>query len=181
MADPVAATSFLDVVHAVTPFLSPAVAIASACIAWTAIKTPQRDRESKNHLDQAVLALQRAYNALTCDGENVRPVPADRLAWLTAARHIETYKVLKRGVTEPSHRAMCEDSEEYWRHKFYEALDMHNIHEASYYSENRAENRSGLQPTSLIVVYGFASWPEGKADLLDRCRPDGHCCVFRRT
>ncbi|WP_186308554.1 hypothetical protein [Paraburkholderia sp. BCC1885] len=55
----------MEVIRAVTPFLSPTVAVVAACIAWRAIKTPQKDRESKNHLDQAILALQRAYEALT--------------------------------------------------------------------------------------------------------------------
>jgi len=139
----------------------------SAFIAWTAIKTPQKDRESKNHLDQAILSLQRAHAALTDEGKSELARP-DRMNWLTAARHIETYKVLKRGVTEPSHKVLCEDHEEYWRHRIHLAINMHNIVQPSWYDEDRAAKKSGLYPPSLLIVYGFASWPENKEDPIDR-------------
>jgi hypothetical protein len=152
----------------IAPFLSPFVSTVAMCVsgffAWTAIKTPRKDRESKNHLDQAVLALSRAYEALTGNGKEAEPVAPNRLNWLTAARHIEAYKVLKRGITEPSHIAMCEDSEEYWRHRFYVALDMHEIHHAGYYDKDLVKKKSELHVPSLIIVYGFASWPDGKPD-----------------
>jgi|GEM_PF-1946855 len=158
-------------VKLIASIASPIVAViamgVSAFIAWTAIKTPQRDRESKNHLDQAILSLQRAHAALTDDGrsEHARP---DRVVWLTAARHIETYKVLKKGVTEPSHKVLCEDHEEYWRHRVYLAIDMYALRQPGWYDENHAEHKPGLSPPSLLIVYGFASWPEGKDDPIDR-------------
>jgi len=172
MADPIgAAADPLGTVKLIASIASPIVAViamgVSAFIAWTAIKTPQRDRESKNHLDQAILSLQRAHAALTDDGrcEHARP---DRLVWLTAARHIETYKVLKQGVTEPSHKVLCEDHEEYWRHRVYLAIDMHALHQPGWYDEDRATGKSALAPPSLLIVYGFASWPAGKDDPIDR-------------
>lgn len=136
----------------------------SGYFAWTAITVGKRDRESKNHLDQAILALTRAYEALTRDGKVLAPVAPDRLNWLTAARHIEAYKVFKQFVTEPSHRVICEDTEEYWRHRFYVALDMYNILDLAYYEKDTSTNKSELAVPSLIIVYGFASWPDGKSD-----------------
>lgn len=94
----------LGTVKLVASIASP---IVSAFIAWTGINMPQKDRESKNHLDQAILSLQRPHAVLTDDGKSERAKP-DRLSWLTAARHIETDKVLKDGVTEPSHKVPCE-------------------------------------------------------------------------
>src|SRR5471032_1449226 len=100
----------------IAPVVSMAVAVAAARIAWVAVQVPQKDAESKNHLDQAILSLERAYEALTDRGTHVKPVRPDRLNWLTAARHIETFKSLKALIHTPSHRLMCADHEEYWRH-----------------------------------------------------------------
>lgn len=155
----------------IVPFLAPAASVVAMCVsgyfAWLAINVNRKDRESKNHLDQAILSLQRAHAALTDDGrcEHARP---DRLVWLNAARHIETYKVLKRGVTELSHKVICEDHEEYWRHRVYLAIDMHALYQPGWYDEDRTTGKLGLAPPSLLIIYGFASWPEGKIDPIDQ-------------
>ncbi|WP_144156025.1 hypothetical protein [Paraburkholderia sp. BCC1885] len=44
---------------------------------------------------------------------------------------------------------------------------MCKIHNVGYYAEDRANDRDGLDVPSLIIVYGFASWPKDKPDLLD--------------
>ena len=154
----------------IMPFLSPLVSTVAMCVsgffAWKAIKTNRSDRESKNHLDQAILSLQRAHAALTDDGKSEHARP-DRMNWLTAARHIETYKVLKRGVTEPSHKVLCEDHEEYWRHRIHLAVNMYNIMQPGWYDGDYATQKSGLYPPSLLIIYGFASWPENKEDPID--------------
>ncbi|WP_109479887.1 hypothetical protein [Paraburkholderia sp. C35] len=174
MADPttvaaVAADPYgtIKLIAAIASPMVSAIAIGvSGFIAWTAIKTPQKDRESKNHLDQAILSMQRAHAALTNDGRNPHAEP-DRANWLTAARHIETYKKLKRGVTEPSHKVMCEDHEEYWRHRVSDAVQMYALRPKGWYEEDRANGRNGLYPASLVIVYGFASWPDDKKDPID--------------
>ncbi len=170
MADPTCVDP-LGTVKLIASIASPIVSVIamglSAFIAWTAIKTPQKDRESKNHLDQAILSLQRAHAALTDDGKSEHARP-DRTNWLTAARHIETYKMLKSGVTERSHKVLCEDHEEYWRHRVYLAINMHNIFQPGWYDEDLAVKRSGLYPPPLLIVYGFASWPENKEDPIDK-------------
>lgn len=146
----------------IVPFIAPAVSVVAMCVsgyfARLAISVNRRDRESKNHLDQAILTLQRAHAALTNDGqcEHARP---DRLVWLTAARHIETYKVLKRGVTEPSHKVLCEDHEEYWRHRVYLAINMHALHQPGWYDEDRATGKLGLAAPSLLK---FTGSPRGR-------------------
>lgn len=156
----------------IAAFLAPSVSIVAMCVsayfARTAINVNRKDRESKNHMEQAVLALEHAYEALTNDGRSITPVESNRLNWLTAARHIESYKVLKQGVTERSHKAMIEDTEEYWRHRFYVALDMYRIHDVGYYAEKQVPKASELDVGSLIVVYGFASWPDDKDDILNK-------------
>lgn len=169
MADPTCVDP-LGTVKLVASIASPIVSViamgVSAFIAWTAIKTPQKDRASKNHLDQAILSLQRAHAALTDDGKSEHAGP-DRLNWLTAARHIETYEVLKDGVTEPSHKVLCEDLEAYWCHRIQLAIDMHNIFQPGWYDENLATRKSGLYPPPLLIVCGFASWPDSFKSGLD--------------
>ncbi|MFL9913124.1 hypothetical protein [Paraburkholderia sp. RL17-337-BIB-A] len=90
------------------------------------------------------------------------------MVWLTAAPHIETYKVLKQDVTEPSHNVLREHHEEYWWHCIYLAIDMYDLRPPSWYDEDRATEKSGLTPPSLLIVYRFASWPAGKDDLIGR-------------
>ena len=67
----------------------------SALVAAAAIYFSWRIQSSQEILNQAVLSLERAYTALTNDGTETKPQAADRLNWLTAARHIERYKKLK--------------------------------------------------------------------------------------
>lgn len=171
MADPTTATAIATdpygTVKTIAAIASPIIAIIALCVSGyisrKAILTPQRDRESKNHLDQAILSMQRAHGALTNDGR-VELAEPDRGNWLRAARHIETYKKLKSGITEPSHKVMCEDHEEYWRHRVHEAIDMYALRQPGWYEADRVKNRSELEPRSLVIVYGFASWPDDKED-----------------
>jgi hypothetical protein len=153
---------------ALSSTFSLAISIVAAGISLAAFLFTRRNTESKNYLDQAVLALERAYAALTEDGANVAPPTPNRLNWLTAARHIESYKKLKARIKLRSLQFVCEDHEEYWRHRFYLALAMHRITDIAYYAGTGPAGRQPLNTTSLIVVYGFATWPEGKPDMLDQ-------------
>lgn len=140
----------------------------SALVAAAAIYFPWRMQQNHELLNQAVLSLERAYKALSNDGQNVRPVPADRLNWLTCARHIESYKALKRKIKTEIHQSLCEEHEEFWRHQFYICLDMNNIHQPSYYDESPPpERKLGIEPRSAIIIYSFASWQKTKADPID--------------
>lgn len=153
----------------------------SALVAAAAIYFPWRMQHHQELLTQAVLSLERAYQALSKNGVNVRPPVADRLNWLTCARHIESYKSLKARLKTALHRTICEEHEEFWRHQFYVCLDIPNIHSSSFYAEQPSPNqRAGIEPRSAIIIYSFASWPEGRPDpiddvdvqrLLRECRP----------
>lgn len=141
---------------------------ASALAAAAAIYFPWRMQQNQELLNQAVLSLERAYKALSNDGENITPVVADRLNWLTCARHIESYKALKSRLRTTLHRSLCEEHEEFWRHQFYICLDIPNIHSPIYYAEQPPpKQRSSIEPRSALIIYALASWPEGKADPID--------------
>jgi hypothetical protein len=140
----------------------------SALVAAAAIYFPWRQQQSQELLAQAVLSLQRAYEALSNAGKDVKPPLPDRLNWLTCARHIEGYKALKARLRTSLHRLLCEEHEEFWRHQFYLCLDIPSIHSPSYYAEQPPPNRRpGIEPRSALIVYAFARWPEGKPDPID--------------
>ncbi|WP_147459050.1 hypothetical protein [Pseudomonas sp. AOB-7] len=137
----------------------------SALVAAAAIYFPWRSQQSQEILNQAVHSLERAYESLSNSGEQVSPPAPSRLNWLTAARHIEQYKALKKKITSKTHSIVCEEHEEYWRHRFYLCLDIPNIQQPSYYAERHEPQRQlGIEPRSAIIIYHFASWPDGRPD-----------------
>lgn len=149
--------------------LTAIVSVAAVIISVLAITSPLRYQKSAALLDLAVRVLERACNALTVDGTQLAPVPADRLNWLTAARNLETYKALKREIRVEVHRRLVEDHEEHWRHLFYLALDGNAYHQPTYYREvtapaPREQRRSGIKPHSEAIVHAFAKWPKYRLD-----------------
>lgn len=149
-----------------------AVAIAStvfaglsALVAAAAIYFPWRLQQNHELLAQAILSLERAYKALSNNGANVKPPLADRLNWLTCARHIESYKVVRARLKTKLHRLLCEEHEEFWRHQFYLCLDIPNILSPAYYAEQPSPSRRlGIEPRSALIIYAFARWPESRPD-----------------
>lgn len=152
----------------ITAIISVIIAIASALIAIFAVYVPRRDQHDQQLLQQSILSLERAYNSLTSNGQRLTPPPADRLNWLTSARHIIGYKALKNRIKTPLYLALCEEHEEFWRHEFYLALDMHKIYSSSYYDQGPPPDlRSPIEPRSAIIIYSFATWPKSKSDPVD--------------
>ncbi|REG48999.1 hypothetical protein B0G80_5319 [Paraburkholderia sp. BL6669N2] len=161
--------------------LTGAVSVVTVLISVFAITRPLRYQKSAALLDQAVWALERAYNALTIDGAQTETVPADRLNWLTAARNLETYKALKRQVGVKVHRRIADDHEEHWRHLFYLALKGGAYHQPTYYQEvqtPRAERRRGIEPHSAVIVHAFAKWPKHRRDPVEHADFDR---IFEET
>ncbi|GAB3628309.1 hypothetical protein PTE30175_01859 [Pandoraea terrae] len=161
--------------------LTGAVSVVTVLISVFAITRPLRYQKSAALLDQAVRALERAYNALTVDGAQTDPVPADRLNWLTAARNLETYKALKRKIGVKVHRRIADDHEEHWRHLIYLALQGDAYHQPTYYGEvvaPRAQRRSGIEPHSAVIVHAFAKWPDGRPDPVEHADFDR---IFEET
>jgi hypothetical protein len=141
----------------------------SALAAAAAIYFPWRMQNSQEILNQALLSLERSYESLTQAGQQIQPPPADRLNWLTAARHIERYKRLRGKLTIETHRIVCEEHEEYWRHKMYLCLDAPRQLTFSYYSEqSQPAQRAGIEPRSALVIHEFAKWPEEREDPIDK-------------
>ena len=141
----------------------------SALIAACAIYLPARAQASQKLLDQAQLSLERAYEALSSGGRELSPPAPDRLNWLTAARHIQRYKSLKDKLTDRTHRTICEEQEEYWRHRIYLCLQTSQPYQPTYYMEQLAPSpRSAIDKTSALIIHAFAKWPDGRADPLEK-------------
>lgn len=115
---------------------------------------------------QMILSLERAYQALAPDQGAAAPVRS-RVAWLTSARHLETYRALKRRLRTKLGRLLADDHEEYWRHRTYILLD--GIEHYTYYGHAGCQEVEGetIDPTSAAVILAFSDWPEGRPDPID--------------
>ncbi|WP_431023541.1 hypothetical protein [Halomonas sp. H5] len=150
------------------PVLSTSFAGLSAIAAAAAIYFPWRTQKSQKFLDQATLSLERAYEALSSNGQNIQPPASDRLNWLTAARHIEQYRRLKNLIKCKEHQLVCEEQEEFWRHKFHVCLNGSRPLLIDYYQEKpEPEKKLGIEPRSAVIIHAFAKWPDGKEDPID--------------
>ncbi|WP_397474235.1 hypothetical protein [Pusillimonas sp.] len=141
------------------------IAIVAVFIAVAAVFVPWWYQRNQLLLEQAVKSLERAYEALTDKGQKASPPAADRLNWLTAARHIVRYRMIKDKIFwAKTHRLLCEEHEEYWRHQFYVCLSLgrerHALHR-DYYKSGE------IEPQAAIIVHGFAEWPGGMCDPID--------------
>lgn len=157
------AMTIATVASAVFAGLSAIFAAVSALLSARTIKVQQQTQASQAILQQAELSLHWAWESLTEQGKHVDPPEADRLNWLTAARHIQRYKQLKAAITDSAHKTICEEREEFWRHRFYLCLTAKTyLHPG--YLRRKTDTQSGLEKTSVVVVFAFSSWPEGKQD-----------------
>ncbi|WP_370599555.1 hypothetical protein [Pseudomonas nitroreducens] len=169
----------LNMVTLILSSVSTLAAAGSAIFAYMTIRTSTRNlkkemeandevrkselatRENERLLAHAYTTMERAYSALMgSDPDAVRP-PADRVAWLTAARLIVEYQGTKPRITDQLLLQECESHENHWRHQFY--LKLGGIQSSGYYDANDRP----IEPISAIVIHGFADWPSGKSDPLD--------------
>lgn len=139
-----------------------AIAFGAAAVSIFAIYIPWRSTHDSEVFKESVLALERAYRSLAREmGADGRPA-ADRLNWLTSARHIESYKELRSSLKTKLYRRLCQEQEEHWRHEFYLCLLKDHITQSSYFENGP------IEPRSAIVLYGFASWPSKREDPIDK-------------
>lgn len=109
------------------------------------------------------------------------PPQKNRLNWLTSARHILRYKRLKSNLVG-THLLVCDEIEEFWRYRFYIAVEpLEN--KFGYYDSPGAKTQDAakaiIDPKSALVILAFSDWPEGRVDPLREVRAedlllDGH-------
>lgn len=125
----------------------------------------EEDRKQQVILDQCKRTLEWAYNALMPAPSSELP-EANRLNWLTAARHILAYQALKKGVNREPYSRIVEDFEEFWRHRFYLALSDLKLSTYSYWCA-ADPILVNIDTTSALIVVDFSGWPEDKKDPTD--------------
>lgn len=141
---------------------SDVIAVFAAFVAVVGVLIPWWYQRNQLLLEQAVKSLERAYEALTDKGQNISPPSADRLNWLTAARHIVRYRKIKaKIVCAKIQKLLCDEHEEYWRHQFYLCLKDSPMLPLGYYQSG------SIEPQSAIIVHGFAEWPGDMSDPID--------------
>lgn len=125
-----------------------------------------RDRD-KELISQTQKSLQWAYDVLTENGKNFPP-KADRLNWLTSARHILRAEKLSSQITSETYTIIFKEIEEFWRHQFYVALNHKALAQWTYFSnDNPLLSGEILEPKSVLVVAKFSEWKEGQEDPID--------------
>jgi len=162
--------------------LSAAAIVVAAVIAMLQFKRA-RDQDyraraaeqSKTHLDQCQLVLERAERILKGhDPEATQPAQS-RLLWNETAHQLLLFETLSKEVTEPAHQAVLEAWEAYYRHRFHwllfadeERLTGLPLH---FYAGAKASQeqpvRSEIDPRAIAVVQSFAAYPEGAGDVLE--------------
>ncbi|MEN5286259.1 hypothetical protein ABE494_10000 [Stenotrophomonas lactitubi] len=162
-------TEFITFGTVIFAGISAICAAATAFVTTFAMKGARRDQESKQMLEQAVISLERAYDALVTGSEAEGPPVADRTSWLSAARLLTQYQSIKGLVTSKAHKLVLEEQEEYWRHRFYLLLrPLTGARGAGYYGKRASSEQAEehIEPMSAVVIHTFAKWPEDKADPL---------------
>lgn len=150
------------------------LALISIVIAYLSYRTnlkklnDDRIREiDKELLAQAKQSLQWAYDVLTEDGRSVPP-RADRLNWLTCARHLLRAQDISKQISGPTYKTVYAEIEEYWRHKFYTSLGHESLRNRRYFEDaSDTEWPENIEITSAAVVVNFSTWNKATADPLD--------------
>ena len=134
----------------------------------SAQRTAEDDR---NYCDHAVTNLQRAFNVISNNEQNVGPV-RDRLAWLTCARLlIASEKAANQISTQSAGLSeILRGEQEHWRYRFYELF--HQVEPAigqqeTYFADPNALAGFEIDERSIRVVFDFVQWPEGKQDSIE--------------
>lgn len=151
-----------------------ALALISIFIAYLSYRTnltklnDDRIREiNKELLAQAKQSLQWAYEALTEEGRSIPP-SADRLNWLTCARHLLRAQSISKQISGTTYKTVYAEIEEYWRHKFYTALGHESLRNRGYFEDaSNAEWPENIEITSAAVIVNFSTWNKATTDPLD--------------
>lgn len=148
--------------------------VVSIVIAYLNYRTSQKKsladlqaQKDKEIFEQAIQSLKWAYETITEGMENGIPDPS-RLKWLTGARHISRYYKLKELLLTETYKLICEENEEYWRHRFYVLLDQQALRNKQYYMDtSQSEWPENIELKSAMVINDFSNWQESKVDPLD--------------
>ncbi|MBB1454490.1 hypothetical protein [Pseudoalteromonas sp. SG43-5] len=147
------------------------VSVVIAYFSLRATKKKQQDDSDVAHdkeiIVQAKLSLGWAYETIEIDSESNMP-KADRLMWLTSARHILRYYNLRDSLKTSMYKTICAEHEEYSRHKFYRMFSNSNFLFGSYFKKSDGSGYSeNIEVRSAMVLSIFSQWNASTVDPID--------------
>ncbi|WP_350116623.1 hypothetical protein [Nitrosomonas sp.] len=154
--------------------ISPFFVAAGVLLALITLLLNRRREASKDYLESATDLIEKAYNVLNDRGENGLPKNS-RINWLTSARLLRKSQLIAQLITERSHKGIWWEKQEYWRGRFRDLIlpDLAGF-PRDYYAEKpeyfdwwSGDIREPLSLKSLVVLYRFVRWPEGREDPLN--------------
>ena len=148
-----------------------ALTLVSIVIAYLAYRTnlrKQREDQVRDNdrelLAQAQKSFQWAYDVLTDNGEHIPP-RADRLNWLTSSRHLLRQRKIAKRIDSETYQLVYAEVEEYWRHRFYTALDHPSLRSRGYFADlEKPRWPENLEISSALVVVEFSGWNKERTD-----------------
>lgn len=125
-------------------------------------------KASTEYLREAILLLERAYEAFSDIGGSSGAPRNDRLLWLTVARTFLRYYRMRDKITQEEQKEIVNEHEEHWRHQIYVLLsDNIRRFDLDYFMESGSIHAgNNIQPDSLVVIFDFARWYEDTEDPL---------------
>lgn len=164
---------WFDVAKGAVPALALLFAMVSAAMAFGAYRANlgkiQEDRireRDKELLGQIIKSYQWAYDSLL--GDSVAgPPDADRLNWLTCARHLLRAEALAAKIQSDTYRLIQQEHQDHWRHTFYLRLDDPVLRNVGYFSGTGASDPDQIEPGSARVIIRFSTWAMGAVDPID--------------
>lgn len=124
-------------------------------------------KRSEVYLEECKKLLDRAYETFTRYGAD--PPKADRLLWLSTARMIQRFRLMRQRLIEEDHVAIADESEEYVRLKFKTTLDTSRDKLTTAYFMPSGNIYAGdeIARKSIAVIFEFANWRAGATDPLE--------------
>lgn len=142
--------------------------VMALVIAVLAFALPLLDQKDREFALKAAAALERAYDALTNNGQTINPPDSSRINWLTCARQIQNSKELSSKIWFPWNSKMYLQEQEHWRHQFYLCLESKHLANLGYYYNGRAwDPENAIDPDSAVIVFEFSRWSDQTPDPID--------------
>ena len=126
--------------------------------------------EDKEWVEQLRLSLEHAFiSVVSKNKEDDTPIK-DPLSWNVAARHITRYWKMKKNLKTDIYKTLCNEHEEYWRHKFY--LLLKRIGDKKFFAKTEILYMQRFHPEridtkSAAIVYAFSQWKDDDPDPID--------------
>lgn len=142
--------------------------VVSTDMTRRAFKEERQWSRDEKFVDQVKMSYEWAFNVLTDNGQRIPPRP-DRINWLTCARHLERAKRIAALISTPALAAVLAEHEEFWRHRFYTALDSPVFLNWKYYATKDFSGPyvENIEITSAMIIVDFSNWRKGSIDPTD--------------